>query len=400
VSDVEDASGAQAADYRAILAGVRAVAAKCAVRAEEIDQARTFPADLYDELEATGAFRICGPRRFGGLELTLAQANELVYEGARGTGSMGWLMMVGVSQSIGGGLYPAQTVEELYGMDHPPRTRGVIAPRGVAVPVEGGYLVSGQWPFASGGPNPDIVSGHCVIMENGGPRIGPGGDPETLMAMMPAAEVRFLDTWHTIGMRGTDSCDVAAIEIFVPESKTFRLLTAQTCFDTPAARLPLRVALSFSHCALALGIAQGALEDIVTLSKTKTASMNPSQRLCDDVLFRHELGQMAVELEAAKSFLDQFTAKAWQAGADRRQLTAEEILTGRLMAGFITRQGTAIVDWAYTRGGSSSVYDGSSLQMRLRDIHVATQHASCHTDPYRLLGGALLGEELSAKELF
>ncbi|MGZ8612938.1 MAG: acyl-CoA dehydrogenase family protein, partial [Actinomycetota bacterium] len=71
--------------------------------------------------------------------------------------------------------------------------------------------------------------------------------------------------------------------------------------------------------AQALGIAQGALDDIVALSKTKTASMNPRQRLCDDVLFRHELGQHAVKLEAARAFLDQFTAKAWQAGVDRRQ---------------------------------------------------------------------------------
>jgi indole-3-acetate monooxygenase len=128
--------------------------------------------------------------------------------------------------------------------------------------------------------------------------------------------------------------------------------------------------------------------------------MNPRQKLCDDVLFRHELGQNAVRLEAAKSFLDQFTAKAWQAGVDKRQLSPEDILTGRLMAGYITEQSTAIVDWAYTRAGSTGVYDGSSLQMRMRDIHVATQHASCHPDAYRLLGAVLVGEELSPMDLF
>lgn len=388
------------ADYPAILAGVRKVAAQCAERAEQIDRDRKFPADLYDALEATGAFRLCGPKRFGGLELTLGQANELVYEGARGTGSMGWLMMVGVSQSIGGGLYPEATVEALYGMDHPPRTRGVIALKGMAVPVEGGYRVSGRWPFASGGPNPDIVSGHCVVLEDGAPRIGPEGVPETLMAMMPAGEVRFLDNWHTIGMRGTDSCDVVAQDVFVPREKTFSLLSAQTCFDTPAARLPLRVALSFSHCALALGIAQGALDDIARLAETKSASMNPMQKLRDDVLFRHELGRKTVQLEAARAFLDQFTEMAWQAGVDRRELTPKETLTGRLMAGFITGQCTEIVDWAYTRSGSTGVYDGSSLQMRMRDIHVATQHASCQPDGYQLLGAAMLGEELSPRELF
>jgi len=220
------------------------------------------------------------------------------------------------------------------------------------------------------------------------------------MALMPTSELAFLDTWYTLGMRGTDSCDVAARDVFVPKERTFSLLAPQTCFDTPAARLPLRVALSFSHCALALGIAQGALDDIVALAGKKAPSMNPHARLSEDTVFRHELGRNVLKLEAARSFLDQFTAKAWQAGVDKRELTPQEILTGRLMAGFITEQCTAIVDWAFTRAGSASVYDGSSLQMRLRDMHVATQHASCHTDPCRLLGAVMLGEQLTPRELF
>lgn len=61
---------------------------------------------------------------------------------------------------------------------------------------------------------------------------------------------------------------------------------------------------------------------------------------------------------------------------------------------------TAIVDWAYTLEGSTPVYDGSSLQTRFRDIHVATQHAACHTDAYCRLGAAMLGVELTPHELF
>ena len=156
-------------------------------------------------------------------------------------------------------------------------------------------------------------------------------------------------------------------EAKAPSALVLKFIVSQMPVSSWLTRWALRVALSFSHCALALGIAQGALDDIAALSKTKSASMNPRQKLCEDVLFRHELGQNAVKLDAAKSFLDQFTAKAWQTGVDKRQLTPEEILTGRLMAGFITEQSTAIVDWAYTRAGSTGVYDGSSLQMRMRE---------------------------------
>lgn len=386
--------------FASILQEVRSIARRAAERREEIDRSRRFPEDLYDAIEATGAFLLCAPRRFGGFEMSIAEMNQLVFEAARGLGSFGWLVMVGVSQSIGSGLYPEETVEMLFNEDGQKRTRGVIAPKGVAVPVEGGYRISGQWPFATGGPYPDYVSGNSVVMEDGQPRIGPSGHPEAILALMPASEVEFLDNWHVIGMRGTDSCDVRVKDVFVPRSRTFSLLAPSTCFDTPVARLPLRVALSFPHCALALGIAQGAIEDVVALAKTKRHAMTPAVAIAEDPVFRFELGRQTMRLAAARALMDEKARECWKAGEERRELTPHEILTARLMANHITEECVRIVDWAYTTAGSSSVYDTSSLQVRFRDIHVATQHASCHTDPYRLLGAVALGEGLTPEELF
>jgi alkylation response protein AidB-like acyl-CoA dehydrogenase len=387
-------------DFAAVLNGVRSVATKAAQRAAEIDAARKFPVDLYDEVEATGAFRILTPKEFGGLELTLREANEVVYEGARGNGSLGWLMMVGTAQSLGNGLFAEETVRRISKEYPDVRIRGVIAPKGVAVQVEGGYRISGRWPFATGGPNPNFIAGNCIVMEDGRPKLDADGSPELILAMIPAKQGKFLDTWYVLGMRGTDSCDIEIDDVFVPTPMAYNLHHMNCVYDIPAAYLPLRVALSFPHCAVALGIARGALDDMVALAKTKRASMNPSALMGDDVVFRHELGRLQLRFEGARSLLDEFTARAWQAGVDRRELTPAEVLTGRLMANYITDECVAVVDWAYTRAGSSSLYDGASLQTRFRDIHVATQHASCHTDAYRNLGAAMLGVELSPRELF
>jgi hypothetical protein len=117
-------------------------------------------------------------------------------------------------------------------------------------------------------------------------------------------------------------------------------------------------------------------------------------------VFRFELGRQTMRLDAARALMQQRAEECWTAGEAHRDLTPHEILTTRLMANHITEECVKIVDWAYTTAGSSSVYDGSSLQVRFRDIHVATQHASCHTDPYRLLGALALGEQLSPQELF
>lgn len=383
-----------------VVEGVRKVAAKAKERAVEIDTKRAFPSELFDEMEATGAFRLMTPREYGGLGLGMDVMVEAVHEAARGNGSLGWLAMVGTSQSVGNGLYSEATVRKIVDQFPDVRIRGVIAPKGQAIPIEGGYRVSGQWPFASGGPDPHFVGGNCIVMEDGRPKLTADGEVELIMALASAEQAEFLDNWRVLGMRGTDSCDVVLKDVFVPLDLTFNLHELHCIYDMPAGRLPLRVVLSFPHCSVATGLAEGAIDDIVALAKTKRASMNPNLVLGDDVLFRHELGKAVVRLEGVKAMTRQLAADCWQAGEDRRDLTPKEVLTARLAANFITDECKAIVDWAYTVSGSSSVYDGSSLQRRLRDIHIATQHASCHPDPYRNLGAVMMGAELSPRELF
>jgi alkylation response protein AidB-like acyl-CoA dehydrogenase len=387
-------------DFAEVLAGVRTVAAAAAARSTEIDDARAFPVDLWDELEATGACRIMTPKDYGGLGMSLREATEAVFEGARGNGSLGWLMMVGTSQSIGNGLFAEETVR-MFARDFADvRIRGAIAPRGMATSVEGGWRISGRWPFASGGPNPHFISGTCMVMEDGKPVLDDHGHPQMILATVPANEGKFIDTWRVLGMRGTDSCDIEINDAFVPHARGIDLVDMHCVYDIPAAYLPLRVVLSFPHCAVALGIVRGTIDDMIELGKTKRGSMNPAQLMGEDPVFRHEFGHQMLRYEAASAMLWQWVDRIWQAGIDKREPTPEEVLTARLMANHITSECVRIVDWAYTRAGSTPVYDGSSLQTRFRDIHVATQHASCHTDAYRHLGAAMLGVELTPRELF
>jgi alkylation response protein AidB-like acyl-CoA dehydrogenase len=387
-------------EFADVLEGVRRVGAEVSKRAAELDELGVMPDDLYDQLAATGCFRAMMPRVRGGLELSLAEINELTIEASKANGSMGWLLLIGIPAPVIFGLLAPDVVAELMATYPQARGRGTIAPKGVAVPTDGGYLVSGQWPFASGGPHPDLVVANCIVMEDGGPRLGPDGVPEMLLAFLPAAQVEFLDTWHVLGLRGTDSRDYGVRDMFVPERMTANLFTATNCFDTPATRLPIRVVLALGHASVAIGIAEGALEELVTVAKTKRAAMNPTALLADDPVFRHRLGEEALRVAAARALQDRITESATEAYASGRPLSARETLEGRTMAGFITAECVKIVDAVYTMAGSVSLYDASSLQRRLRDIHVATQHVGATTEGYRTLGKALVGEELTPMELF
>jgi alkylation response protein AidB-like acyl-CoA dehydrogenase len=373
--------------------------AKAAPRVREFDELGSIPRDLFAELEETGIFQALTPREFGGLQMTLAEVNAFLVEGARVCGSLGWVMMIHIQQSLAIGTFRKEAVLKVL-REHPRlRIRGAAAPKGAAVPVEGGYRISGTWPFASGGPDPHIVGANCVVMENGTPRIGRDGIPEMILAWVPASEVAFLDTWHVLGMRGTDSRDFRMRDVFVPIEMTSDLFNSENWFATPAARLPLRVALSPGHSAVAVGIAQGALDEIAQLSKTKRAAMNPAARLADDPHFRHSLGESTLRLSAARALLDTVTRELEAKAGRGEQLSPRDIMMGRTMTGFITAECTEVAGTAYKLAGSASVYDSCPLERRLRDIHVAGQHISAFKEHYRLLGASAIGEELSALEL-
>jgi alkylation response protein AidB-like acyl-CoA dehydrogenase len=388
------------AGFVEVLEGVRRVGAEAARRAEELDRLGVMPDDLYDDLAATGCFRAMVPRANGGLEFSLAEINALTIEASKANGSLGWLLLIGIPGPVFLGLLAPDSVAEIMAQYPRARGRGTIAPKGVAVPTDGGYVVSGQWPFASGGPHPDLVVANCVVMDNGSPRMGPDGSPDMVLAVLPAAEVEFLDTWHVLGLRATDSCDYAVRGVFVPEHRTANLFTASNCFDTPATRLPIRVVLAMGHASVAIGVAEGALDELADVAKAKRAAMNPGALLADDPVFRHHLGEETLRLAAARALLDRTTESATQAFLSGRPLSARETMEGRTMAGFITAECVKIVDAAYTMAGSVSLYDTSSLQRRLRDIHVATQHVAATTEGYRTLGALLVGQELSPMELF
>lgn len=378
---------------------VSKVIEKARPQVREMDAQGSIPPALFEEFEATGVFQALTPKIYGGLELSLNDVNEILIEGAKASGSLGWVLMIHIQQSLGIGTSPKETVLRIL-EEHPQlRIRGAAAPKGTATPTEGGYVVSGTWPFASGGPSPHFVGANCIVTEGGKPKIGASGIPELRQVWVPAAQVEFLDTWHVIGMRGTNSCDFTIRDVFVPHEMTSNLFTGGNFFETPAARLPIRVALSPGHAAVAIGIAQGALDEVVELSKTKRAAMNPTAKLAEDPLFRHSIGHAALRLAAARAMLEKWTIDLEDAVALGQPLTPYQIMMGRAMTGHITTECIGIVEKAFRLAGSSSVYNSCSLERRLRDVYVAGQHISAFEDIYRSLGATLLGEELSQFEL-
>ena len=75
--------------------------------------------------------------------------------------------------------------------------------------VDGGYRVTGRWPLGSGCQHSGWIVGGCRILDGDQPRLLPNGTPLVRLLFFPVADCKILDTWRSIGLRGTGSHDYA-----------------------------------------------------------------------------------------------------------------------------------------------------------------------------------------------
>jgi alkylation response protein AidB-like acyl-CoA dehydrogenase len=383
-----------------VLDAVRRLRPAITARSEEIERAGTLPQDLIDELVDAGVWRMYVPKAFGGEEMTFPEVFDVLVELSRADSSVGWVAMIGCMGATFPTQYSEDVARKLYADAPTMKVRGVFAPTGVATPVDGGYTVKGQWAFASGTADADWVAATCIVVEDGEPRMGPGGIPEIVMAMVPAQQATFLNNWHVVGMRGTSSEDFVLDDVFVPDHFAVAATRrSQAPYSVPSTRLPFWVSVAPGHAAVAVGIARGALDDLLVTVRDKRPTYNPLARTAGDPIFQHRLGEAAARLDAARSYAHAVTCEIWKCAGHGERIEPEDVLRYRAMAALVTRECLEVVETAFRLAGKHSIGEEAPLQRRLRDIEVAAQHVAVSGREYRLLGAVLAGEQVSPADL-
>ena len=363
---------------------MRALTPTIPARAAEIEAARQLPRDLVDDLVAAGCFRALVPRSHGGDELPLAEHLELLQELARADGSVGWTVAIGSMVPVIVGHLPAATFDSVYADGPDVLGAGTFNPTGSATPVPGGYRVRGRWAFASGCTHAHWLIAHCVVDD--------GRMPPLRMMVLPAGDVEILDTWSTMGMRGTGSHDFTAVDVFVPEPRSFSIFEPPE-LDFQLLHVPELCISSMGFAAVALGIASGALADVVDLAAGKVP-MFADATLAANPLFRNQLGRADATVRAAQAALDRDAAEAWAMAASGSEFDDTVRARFRSMATWVVETAVGAVETAYRAGGGTALYDSSPLQRRLRDIHTLAQHFAVKLDTYTLAGAVVAGQEV------
>lgn len=366
-------------------------------QSESIERDRRVPLALAQQLAAAGLFRMLVPRSLGGFEAHPNVFVDVLATLGRGDGAAAWCVMTGSTTSLVGAYLPKEAAASLYADDPEVIMAGVFAPLGRAEPVEGGYRLTGRWPFASGSENASWRLGGGLVMQDGGPRKLPSGQPEIRSFFFRAEESTIHDTWHTAGLCGTGSHDMEVEDVFVPADRSTCVLADVPQHEGPLYRFPIFGLLAAGVAAVGLGIARAAIDDLRQLAQTKK-SFGGKRSMADQELVQVEVARAEGELRAGEALLRQTCDEVW-ISATKGELSLADRASLRLAATQATRAAVRSVDAMYQTGGGAALYRTSPLQRHLRDVHTVTQHIMVSPATMKTVGRVLLDVPTDVSQL-
>jgi indole-3-acetate monooxygenase len=367
-----------------VLSRAREIAGLARGMADQIDSERRLPVELVDALRDSGLLRAGAPVEVDALELPAGTALRCAEEVARGDASAGWCVSIAITASLLVAYLPAASRDELFG-DGRGVAAGVWAPQGKARRVPGGVVVSGRWAFCSGVTHADVLFGGCVL------------DDRPAVVTLPTEQLQVLDTWHTLGLRGTGSHDTVADEVFVPQERVLSIFDGPV-IDRPLYRFPPFGFFAACITAAAMGNARAAIDNFVELAGTKKG-VAASRTLAERPTIQAAVAAADSALEAARAGYYQAIDAAWQASQDEPPVPLEARTRVRLAATHGVRVSADVVRSMYDLAGGSAIYDGAPLQRRFRDAFTATAHFQVNEASRELPGRILLGQPTEAAML-
>jgi alkylation response protein AidB-like acyl-CoA dehydrogenase len=374
-----------AATPQTVLDAVRELAPVITARAAEIEVARRLPQDLLAELKAAGCFRLLVPESHGGVGATLMDGMDALEVIAAADASVAWTVMIGAGSWCDLAGLPRTTFDALFAAGPDVVVAGAFNPTGSIAAVDGGYLVNGRWGFASGCEHADWLFGNCVegVAD---------GIPQLRVAVFSPDQVVIEDTWRVAGLSGTGSHHFRVEGLVVPAERTHRPLTEEPCIDAPIVRIPAPPLIALAIASVAIGTAQGALEEVVALAADKVPLLAGAP-LATNALFHHELASADTSLRAARTLVHEEAEAVWAIASEGVPMSLQQRAHARATAAWATDQAAAAVTTAYRFGGGTSLYEESPLQRRLRDINAITQHFLVKPDTLTTAGAILAGQE-------
>ncbi|NLU70377.1 acyl-CoA dehydrogenase [Streptomyces sp. HNM0574] len=311
-----------------------------------------------------GTVRAVLPRNLGGHEFSPRQLIETVERLTRYDASAGWTvmalqLMTGSTAAYLGPVAAADLFSDVAG-----GTYALLAGHGTrpgrAVPVDGGYLVSGSWQFASGMAHATHI--HSAVQVE--------GSGELRVLAMPKPRVELVDNWDVLGLRATHSIDYHCAEVYVPRTHTYPATTTEPAHGGAVYRMGLVNLSAIGHTGWALGVGRRLLDELRTTVAARAGGPNAA---AGSGHFHAEYASAEAALRAARAWVTEVWRDVEVTLDAGELLSTEQDTLLRLALNHTTSTvrdvGRTVHRWA----GTAAIRRGP-LDRFLRDLGTGAQH--------------------------
>lgn len=359
------------------------VAKVFAEKAASNDENDRFIEDNYADLKSAGLIAAGVPSQLGGGGASIRELCEILRIIAGACGSTGLALS----------MHTHQVAIPAWRWKHQEAARSMVEPllrriadenivllssggsdwiggSGVAKKVDGGYRITARKVFSSGAPAGDLMMTGAVSEEDGERTVLHFGVP------MGAPEVTVLDTWRTLGMRGTGSHDVQIDGLFIADDKIPMRRKAGEWH--PAFQMIATIAFPLIY-SVYLGIAQSARDIALDIARNK-----PVSHRTQSIAGRMETALTAAVL-AHEHMIDVTDRNAPSAE------TINDVMIGRRL---VEENAIKVVELAMELAGGAGFYRKNELERRFRDIQAARYHPLQKEAQSEYAGAMALGQSI------
>jgi len=372
---------------------IREIGPLLSSKVDEEEANRRISESSLNALREAGLLHLFLPKSLGGIEaepLAVAKAVEAI---ARHNATAGWTMMVANVSSWWCARLSAQGIEEVYADGADTFMAGAFHPPMKATPVKGGYRINGRSPLTSNVHEARWTFVTAFVM-NGDQINIHNGIPEIRGIVMDSKDVTILDTWYTLGMRATDSNDIEAKDVFVPEHLSFPLVPSfepNHYFQGPLYRFPaIGSGIACLIAPVALAVAQSAIDEVKSLAERKVP-FGSMVSIREKGTVQRKLGIAEALVQSSRAYLHQMISTCWSKVSEGNSVSLEEKANVLLSATHTNQSCLQAVDLMYSAAGSSAVYSKNNLSRHLANAQVIRQHGFANDSRYETAAQIHLG---------
>lgn len=376
-------------------AAIQSVLPALKAHREATEAARSAAPESIAALKKAGLARLLTPSRHGGHEAPIRAQLLACAEAARACPASSWVMMVCGAHNWVAGSFSEQCRTEIFGPDRDVFIAGTLAAQGRYEKADGGWRLTGRWQFCSGvdhAPWLLISAARAKDSTNG---------PTSLHAFIPRDQAQVVDTWYTLGMRGSGSKDIVLDDVFVPEHRaepTGRLFNGRSPHaldhDSGHYVLPVASCLATQVGGCVLGMAREMLSLFIEKTRVRPDiyTGEGSGAKARSAGIQRRVAEASGEITTAELLLGRNCDIFDEISAARAPCDAATQSRLRWHATYAAELCRRAVDRLFVGAGAHAAFDGEPLQRYYRDVMMATRHAMVDLDTTTEMEGmSLLG---------